>query len=81
MDERQAYTFIPCPCTSLPVVPLPCGNRHYANLFADNVSRKHKKQEEAAPTAAVATFSDLRGVKGRGLQWAGGVALHGKNSW
>lgn len=29
-------------------------------------------QEEAAPAAAVATFYDLRGVKGRGLQWAGG---------
>lgn len=96
MDERQAcwkltyfrlaYTLIlcPCPCTSLPVVRLPSGNRHYANLFADNVSRKQHKKARRGGTSS-SSKQRFMTCEGQGRKRVtvgrGRGTVHGENSW
>lgn len=64
MDERQAcweltsfrlaYTLSRClnPSGPAPLLLRPSANRHYANLFADNVSRKHKNARRGGTSSS-----------------------------
>lgn len=88
MDERQAcweltsfrlaYTLSRClnPSGPAPLLLRPSANRHYANLFADNVSRKHKNARRGGTSSSSSNVLWLaRGKRKRvTVGWGRGIA-------